>query len=61
MKNLKTILIISALLAGIFLGASATKAAVLGVTQITAVQTYASADNTFATGWKWVRYHHPNE
>ncbi len=28
--------------------------AVLGVTQITAVQTFATADNTFADGWKWV-------
>ncbi|MGD0977150.1 MAG: InlB B-repeat-containing protein [Minisyncoccia bacterium] len=26
----------------------------LGVTQITAIQTYATADNTFADGWKWV-------
>jgi len=28
--------------------------AVLGVTQISAVQTFATADNTFANGWKWV-------
>jgi len=28
--------------------------AVLGVTQITAIQTFATADNTFADGWKWV-------
>ncbi len=26
----------------------------LGVTQITAVKTFASADNTFENGWKWV-------
>ncbi len=41
----------SNLLAGI---AYAVEPAGLGVTQITAVKTFASADNTFENGWKWV-------
>ena len=28
--------------------------AALGVTMITATQTFATADNTYADGWKWV-------
>jgi len=54
MKITKTILIAGVLVVGVFFGGSNSKAAVLGVTQITAIQTYASADNTFDNGWKWV-------
>lgn len=34
--------------------ALAANSAALDVTQITAVHTYATADNTFTNGWKWV-------
>ncbi len=37
-----------------FMGARTVYAAVLGVTQISAVQTFATADGSFENGWRWV-------
>ena len=39
---------------GFFVQTARADSAVLGVTQISAVQTFATADNTFTNGWKWV-------
>lgn len=38
---------------GFFVSNAHADSGVLGVTQISAVQTYASADATYADGWKW--------
>jgi uncharacterized membrane protein len=54
--------IVFAIMAAVFIlgGFSVSKAhaaatsTVLGVTQVSAVQTYAVADNNFSDGWKWV-------
>ncbi len=51
MKNILAVVLVLSL----FLGSSASAlAATLGVTQISAVQTFAEADNTFENGWKWI-------
>ena len=39
---------------GTFLKSSRADSGVLGVTQISAIQTYATADGNYADGWKWV-------
>lgn len=39
---------------GFFINNAHAADGVLGVTQISAVQTYASADGSYADGWKWV-------
>lgn len=54
LANLKKYLAVMGSVIGVFLIALSTHAAVLGVTQITAVQTFASADGIFDNGWKWV-------
>src|SRR3990167_636117 len=60
MKNILSlckIILITAIMIGsnlIAFNANAQVTPVLGVTQITAVQTFASPDNTFENGWRWV-------
>ena len=47
---------IALIVSGFFIStrSQAVESVVLGVTQISAVQTFAAADNTFANGWRWV-------
>ena len=57
-KTFLSIAAVALLASGFFVpnlaGATVVPPVVLGVTQITAVQTYAVADNTFEHGWRWV-------
>jgi len=51
----RTTFVVAALIiaSSLFTG-TAHAAGVLGVTQITAVKTFAQADNTYENGWRWV-------
>lgn len=53
-KSFSIIILTAAFIVSGFFVPSAFATVSLGVTQISAVQTYATADNTFEHGWRWV-------
>jgi len=56
MKNLKSAALLLVLVSGflVFAGTALAEDVVLGVSQIAAIKTLASADGTYANGWSWI-------